>query len=179
MTTLLSGYLLSAQGDRMLMGNSVEGRFPFLDPAVAHTGAALAPALKLRGLDEKHVLKRAFPELPESIRNRPKQPYRAPDARFLFNAHGTGGLEEVTSPDAIRRTGVFDPAQVARLLTKCRTAPEGTPLSNSDATALIAVLSTQVLDQVLRSHSCRREDLPLRLTRFIDRTRGKRRGALP
>src|SRR5262249_40357370 len=29
--TLLSGYLLSSQGDRMLMGNSVEGRFPFLD----------------------------------------------------------------------------------------------------------------------------------------------------
>jgi asparagine synthase (glutamine-hydrolysing) len=27
-TTLLSGYLLSSQGDRMLMGNSVEGRFP-------------------------------------------------------------------------------------------------------------------------------------------------------
>ena len=29
--TLLSGYLLSSQGDRMLMANSVEGRFPFLD----------------------------------------------------------------------------------------------------------------------------------------------------
>ena len=30
--TLLSGYLLSSQGDRMLMAHSVEGRFPFLDP---------------------------------------------------------------------------------------------------------------------------------------------------
>ncbi len=29
--TLLSGYLLSSQGDRMLMAHSVEGRFPFLD----------------------------------------------------------------------------------------------------------------------------------------------------
>ena len=31
MTTLLAGYILAAQGDRMLMANSVEGRFPFLD----------------------------------------------------------------------------------------------------------------------------------------------------
>jgi asparagine synthase (glutamine-hydrolysing) len=32
--TLLSGYLLSSQGDRMLMAHSVEGRFPFLDEDV-------------------------------------------------------------------------------------------------------------------------------------------------
>jgi len=32
--TLLPSYLLSSQGDRMLMGNSVEGRFPFLDHRV-------------------------------------------------------------------------------------------------------------------------------------------------
>ncbi|RDH89087.1 MAG: hypothetical protein DIZ77_15245 [endosymbiont of Seepiophila jonesi] len=31
---LMPGYLLSSQGDRMLMKNSVEGRFPFLDHRV-------------------------------------------------------------------------------------------------------------------------------------------------
>ncbi|MEP6627889.1 MAG: asparagine synthase (glutamine-hydrolyzing), partial [Ginsengibacter sp.] len=30
-TIFMSGYLLSSQGDRMAMGNSVEGRYPFLD----------------------------------------------------------------------------------------------------------------------------------------------------
>ncbi len=30
-TSFLSPYLLSSQGDRMAMGNSVEGRYPFLD----------------------------------------------------------------------------------------------------------------------------------------------------
>ena len=55
--TLLSGYLLSSQGDRMLMANSVEGRFPFLDRRVVALAESLPAAYKLRVLDEKHVLK--------------------------------------------------------------------------------------------------------------------------
>ena len=57
--TLLSGYLLAAQGDRMLMAHSVEGRFPFLDRNVAALAESLPPSFKLHALDEKHVLKRA------------------------------------------------------------------------------------------------------------------------
>ena len=79
--TLLSGYLLSSQGDRMLMAHSVEGRFPFLDEDVVALANSLPPAYKLRVLDEKHVLKRvAEPVVPPEIIARKKQPYRAPDA---------------------------------------------------------------------------------------------------
>src|SRR5205823_8913124 len=79
--TLLSGYLLSSQGDRMLMAHSVEGRFPFLDRDVAALANRLPSDYKLRVLDEKHVLKRAARDLiPPEILARPKQPYRAPDA---------------------------------------------------------------------------------------------------
>src|SRR5215203_3239622 len=78
--TLLSGYLLSSQGDRMLMANSVEGRFPFLDRRVAALAESLPAAYKLKVLDEKHVLKRAAASLvPAAILERKKQPYRAPD----------------------------------------------------------------------------------------------------
>ena len=68
MRTLLSGYLLSSQGDRMLMAHSVEGRFPFLDTDVVELANSLPPSYKLRGLDEKHVLKRAAAGLvPDAI----------------------------------------------------------------------------------------------------------------
>lgn len=69
--TLLAGYLLSSQGDRMLMGHSVEGRFPFLDANVVRLASSLPARYKLRVLDEKHVLKRASRELvPEAILRR-------------------------------------------------------------------------------------------------------------
>lgn len=43
MVTLLPGYILSAQGDRMLMANSVEGRFPFLDCNLVEFSNQLPP----------------------------------------------------------------------------------------------------------------------------------------
>ena len=57
--TFLEGYLLHAQGDRMLMGHSIEGRFPFLDYRVAEFAARLPDSLRLRGLQEKYALRRA------------------------------------------------------------------------------------------------------------------------
>src|SRR5262249_6541644 len=56
---LLPGYILSSQGDRMTMGHSVEGRFPFLDHRVIEFAGKLSPRMKMRVLDEKHLLKRA------------------------------------------------------------------------------------------------------------------------
>nr|MBA3246031.1 asparagine synthase (glutamine-hydrolyzing) [Actinomycetota bacterium] len=56
--TLLEPYLLHAQGDRMLMGSSVEGRFPYLDHRVAEFAAGLADGHRLRGLQEKYLLRK-------------------------------------------------------------------------------------------------------------------------
>ena len=71
MTTLLAGYVLASQGDRMLMANSVEGRFPFLDRDVVDFANALPARHKLFGLEEKYLLKRAFADLvPDDIIHR-------------------------------------------------------------------------------------------------------------
>jgi asparagine synthase (glutamine-hydrolysing) len=144
--TLLSGYLLSAQGDRMLMASSVEGRFPFLDADVVKLANALPPSYKLRVLDEKHVLKRASRDLvPPEILRRKKQPYRAPDALSFVGASAPPWVRELLDERAVARGGVFDPRAVSALAGKCRAAAATGKLSNFDNMALVGVLSTQLL----------------------------------
>jgi len=142
--TLLSGYLLSSQGDRMLMGNSVEGRFPFLDRDVVALAMSLPDSYKLRVLDEKHVLKRAAAgRVPDEIIARQKQPYRAPDA-LAFTGELPEELEAAMTPQALKDAGVFDPAQASRLWAKVRGRADS-QFSNADNMAVVGVLSTQLL----------------------------------
>ena len=146
--TLLSGYLLSAQGDRMLMGNSVEGRFPFLDRDVMELAGRLPDSYKLRGLDEKHVLKRLARELlPQEILDRPKQPYRAPDA--LSFVRGAGWAEEMMGEAVAAEAGVFEPQAVRRLWDKCQAKADSPQFSNTDNMAMVGVLSTHLVWQRL------------------------------
>jgi asparagine synthase (glutamine-hydrolysing) len=160
MATLLPGYVLASQGDRMLMANSVEGRFPFLDKDVVELANALPARHKLCGLDEKHLLKRAFADVvPENILRRPKQPYRAPDTASFFGAAEPGWLGDVTSPAALRDAGVFEPDRVAALLAKCRRT-RGARTGNTDNMRLLAVLSTQLLHQQLLVDGGRAADAP-------------------
>jgi asparagine synthase (glutamine-hydrolysing) len=136
--TLLSGYLLASQGDRVAMASSVEGRFPFLDAEVVELACALPPDHKLRVLDEKHVLKRAAADLvPREILRRSKQPYRAPGAAAFCGRgdRAPAWIAEQLDPAAIRAAGVFDPDAVARLWAKCRAGGEAA-LSNADDMAL-------------------------------------------
>lgn len=154
--TLLSGYLLSSQGDRMLMANSVEGRFPFLDPNVMDLANSLPPSFKLRGLDEKHVLKRAAADLvPEPILRRPKQPYRAPDAQTFTGEDRPAWVDELVTPGTVAAAGIFDPIAVQHLWRTCRSKTGHAERSNADNMALVGVLSTGLLVEQL---VCREPD---------------------
>jgi asparagine synthase (glutamine-hydrolysing) len=129
------------------MAHAVEGRFPFLDHRVVELGAELAPAMKLRGLREKYVLRRQLGRhLPRAIVERPKQPYRAPDSESFLGAGAPAYVQALLSPDAIVRAGYFEPRAVRKLVEKCRN-PLG-PVSAGDNMAFIGILSTQLL------HSC-------------------------
>jgi len=144
--TLLSGYLLSSQGDRMLMANSVEGRFPFLDKDVVALAASLPDRYKLRALDEKHVLKHAARGLvPEEIIARQKQPYRAPDALSFVGGDIPDYVEEMLQHAHVAAAGVFEPRAVTQLWNKCKTRATDGQFSNADNMALVGVLSTQLV----------------------------------
>ncbi|MDH4234132.1 MAG: asparagine synthase (glutamine-hydrolyzing) [Gallionella sp.] len=144
--TLLTGYLLSSQGDRMLLGNSVEGRFPFLDKDVVALADSLPAAYKLRVLDEKHVVKRAAADVvPREILARKKQPYRAPDALSFVAKDAPDYVDEVFSESALKDANVFEPQAAVQLLRKCRARGSNGQFSNTDNMALVGVLSTQLL----------------------------------
>ncbi len=150
METLLSGYLLSAQGDRMLMANSVEGRFPFLDHRLIEYAARLPDTLKLRRLSEKYVLREyARRWLPPGVLERPKFPYRAPVAGALVGDAAPSWSAEAFSPEALRELGVFDVGKVRRLVAKVETHPA--LATEADGMALMAIASTQLLGRGLRS----------------------------
>ncbi|MEY2953942.1 MAG: hypothetical protein RLZZ401_2029 [Pseudomonadota bacterium] len=151
--TLLAGYLMSSQGDRMLLGNSVEGRFPFLDREVMALANTLPSAYKLKVLDEKHVLKQvAQAWVPEDIVTRQKQPYRAPDALCFAAPDAPAYVHEALSETALAAAQVFDPKAASQLFQKCRTRYAAGQFSNTDNMALVGVLSTQLLHQQYIAH---------------------------
>lgn len=144
--TLLSGYLLCAQGDRMLMAHSVEGRFPFLDADVIEFANSLPPEYKLIGLDEKKILKEAARGyIPDQIIQRQKQPYRAPDAVSFVSDNSPGYVEEMLSEKAVQKAGMFNPQAVNGLYSKCKQRAQSDVFSNSDNMALVGILSAQIL----------------------------------
>jgi asparagine synthase (glutamine-hydrolysing) len=127
----------------MLMANSVEGRFPYLDHRLIEFANRLHPRHKMRGLNEKALLKRAAaPYLPPSTVKRHKQPYRAPDiAAFFADGEPPDYVTERLAPDALRRAGYFDPERVRRLLAKIRA---GRAIGAKDNMAFVGILSTQL-----------------------------------
>jgi len=144
--SLLSGYLLSSQGDRVAMANSIEGRFPFLDHRVIEYLNRLPARFKLRGLNEKAILRRALEGLiPSEILTRVKQPYRAPDsASFFTDGKPLDYVAELLSATRVHDAGYFDPVAVNRLFEKCRT---GRAIGFGDNMAFVGILSTMIIDE--------------------------------
>lgn len=141
---LLGNYLLSSQGDRMAMANSVEGRFPFLDHRVVEFAARLPIGLKMKGLNEKYLLKQAIADiLPQSVNQRKKQPYMAPDILSFFGGDRIPDyIDHCLSEDSIRDAGCFRTDAVNKLVAKCR---KGARQGFRENMALVGILSSQLL----------------------------------
>ncbi|MEI6083185.1 MAG: asparagine synthase (glutamine-hydrolyzing) [Verrucomicrobiota bacterium] len=139
----LSQYLLSSQGDRMGMAHSVEGRFPFLDFRMVEFCNRLPARMKLRGLQEKYLLKQLGREwLPAEIWRRRKRPYRAPIRRSFFEGTPAAYVREILEPAAIRTAGLFNPDRVSQLVAK---TDQNRPMSETDEMALVGIISSQLV----------------------------------
>jgi asparagine synthase (glutamine-hydrolysing) len=153
---LLPGYILSSQGDRVAMAHAVEGRFPFLDHRVVEFAATVPPRLKMKVLNEKYLLKRAFGKLiPPSIEKRAKQPYRSPEGRCFFALPANNYVEELLAPARLQQDGLFDATSVQRLVEKFR---QGHAIGIRDNMALVGILSSQLVVNQFINHFPRRQD---------------------
>jgi asparagine synthase (glutamine-hydrolysing) len=148
----MSGYLLSSQGDRMAMANSVEGRYPFLDYRVIEFCNKLPGDFKLKGLNEKYLLKKLMKnKIPENIINRSKQAYRAPIKSAFFLNNPPEFISEMLSPSFFKRAGIFNHDSISNLLLKIEKTNNSTEIEDM---ILASVLSTHLLYyQFIEKHS--------------------------
>ena len=145
METLLPGYLLSSQGDRMTFANSVESRIPFLDRRLVELCATLPKRYKMRSFIDKYILREAFKDiLPASIYKRPKQAYQAPEiTAFVKGAKGSY-VEHMLSEEVTEKIGLFDPRRINVLYNKVINVGDVSRVSTQNNMALIQVLSTHI-----------------------------------
>ena len=102
--------------DKMSMAASTEVRVPLLDDELVELVARVPASLKLNGRKRKYVFKKAMEGvLPASVIRRPKAGFTAPARAWLMGPLQPL-VDELLSPQAVRRRGLFEPAEVRRLI---------------------------------------------------------------
>ena len=108
-------HLISDHGDRMLMANSVEGRFPFLDKDLMEFCTQIPVDLKIRSGIEKYLLKQLGNRvLPREIVHREKFSFVAPGSDTLIKRHKEWA-NDLLSYNRIKRQGYFDADAIERI----------------------------------------------------------------
>ncbi len=142
---MLAGLLMISKGDRIAMHNSVETRYPFLDEDVVRFCSEIAPEYKLKGMTEKWILRQvAAKTLPANIANRPKTMFRASLSDTFLGPHRPKWVDQLLSPESLRKSGYFDPEAVAHQVHRQRTLPRITPKRFVYDLGLTSVVSTQL-----------------------------------
>ncbi|HWP45179.1 MAG TPA: asparagine synthase-related protein, partial [Blastocatellia bacterium] len=104
--------------DQMSMAASIESRVPFLDHRLVEFAAALPVSMKLRRLETKYILRRAFRDrLPEKILTRRKMGFPVPVGRWL-RGEFEWVIEEYVLSERARARAIFDHDYVRELAAR-------------------------------------------------------------
>lgn len=129
--------------DRATMAHSVEARVPFLDHELVEWASQIPPRMKLRGLQEKAVLRDAVSSiLPPEIAFRKKRGLRAPLLGWM-ETELPPPLAHVLEPSVLRSAGIFDASRVTDLLEEHRSGRRNATY------VLFTVLAIQVWHEVV------------------------------
>jgi len=117
--------------DRMSMCHGLEVRSPFLDHEVVEFALSLPASYKIDARTQKKILKQAFGNvLPAGIFQRRKQGFEVPLLKW-FRGELRGLIEELLNEKFLKAQGIFDPAEVKKILAQLRSNSPG------DATARV------------------------------------------
>ena len=142
---MLPGMLLLSKGDRIAMNASVETRYPYLDEDVIAFCARIAPEYKLRGMNEKWILRQVAARiLPQKIANRPKTMFRASMASTFLGSHRPHWVDQLLSRESLAAAGYFNPEMILRQRTWQTRIPRITPARSVYDAALTCAVSTQL-----------------------------------
>ncbi len=145
--TLLHGYLLSSQGDRMASAHSIETRLPFLDRDVLNYAFSHSVTEFMDGLKEKQILYDAFKkDIPDFLFEKRKKPFLSLDAEIFFTEQWP--VQDYINSSSLKNSGVFDEQGVLNFLRRIQaTIQNNKPLSRRDNTAFFVVLSSLILQE--------------------------------
>jgi asparagine synthase (glutamine-hydrolysing) len=92
--------------DKMTMANAIEGRVPFLDHKLAEFSATIPFNLKIRGMNEKYIFRKAMAGyLPKEISGRKKYPFFIPIHAWQDDIREIAG--QILSESAVKKRGIF------------------------------------------------------------------------
>jgi len=113
--TYLPGDILT-KVDRASMAHSLEVRTPFLDYELVEWVASLPSAIKLKGGEGKHILKRSLePLLPREVLYRNKMGFAVP-LDVWFRGSLRDHIAETVRGRRLAESGLFNPATLARIV---------------------------------------------------------------
>lgn len=128
--------------DSSAMAHTVETRVPFLDHELVEFCSTIPVCLKMKGFQEKHILRKAVRKLlPDPIVRRKKKGLQAPYGQWLREKL-PDFAEEMLSQKILGEKGYFDPAGVANLLNKHRAGKVDVGMQ------LLAILAIQLWDEL-------------------------------
>jgi asparagine synthase (glutamine-hydrolysing) len=103
--------------DKVGMAAAVEVRVPLIDLELVSFAARIPSSMKQNGRVSKSIFKKAMePFLPHEVIYRPKSGFGAPLRRWL-RRELRPMIDDLLSPEVVRRRGIFNPQAVNRLIS--------------------------------------------------------------
>lgn len=102
--------------DRAAMAASVEVRVPFIDKEVVECAMAIAGRFKIRGKEQKYILKRVAERyLPKDIVHRKKASFGMP-IRAWISRDLRPVIDDILSFESVKRRGLLNPKMVRKII---------------------------------------------------------------